>query len=582
MVAFAASLFMGCEKDLNLLPPTEVSESVFFAKENDFKIFANQFYGQLPDLNLVNRDNWSDILYTHHNISNSTYIESQESSLWSNSYRNIRNTNILIERVEGLTDQSLKDQVLVYEGEAKFFRAFNYFNLLKEFGGVILVDKVLTLEDTDILYGAKSSREQILDFIVKDLDDAIALPLGSLTSSGDIGRITKEAALAFKARVCLFEGTWRKYHNSGGDANVLFTKAIDASDQVLASGKYELFKRTDVLGDKSYFYSFILENEAKCNPAGLTKNDSREYILVNKFNKKDRSTGGMAYVNDNFSPTKKMADMYLDKTGLPISHANSVFKGYSFTIDPVTKVPTNLEYLDRDPRMYNNMIPPFQQFWYHIPYDRKYDVPTLNTGCFYDGFWTSATGYMALKFLPEIGGNMGIDYPVIRLAEVMLIYAEAIYEKNGAISDGELDKSINKLRERVDMPHLTNGFVSANGLNMLNEIRRERTVELFAEGFRFDDLRRWKTAAAEMSMDVRGIKWRGTAFAAPFEVYNPRTETIVTVDHTLKAFAVDADGFAVLEAAGLRQFLDKHYLLPLPLRQLALNPQLEQNPGWIK
>jgi len=582
LILIAATIIFACERDLNLLPLTEISEQVYFKSENDFKLFANQFYAQLPGFEICSRDNWADIAFTRNNISNSSYIESEESSLWNDSYSNIRATNILIDKVNSVNDSILKNKVLVYEGEAKFFRALNYFNLLKDYGGVPIVDKVLGLNDKEILYGPRNSREEVINFILKDLDDAIALPLGSLSGSDNEGRITKEAALAFKARVCLFEGTWRKYHQLSSDPNELLTQAIDAARQVLESSKYELFKRTDVLGDESYRYFFILENEVKSNPAGLTKNDQKENILVNKYNKKDRPGTYIAVTSGNLSPTKKMADMFLDKTGLPITHPNSVFKGHGFVIDTVTYKATNIEYLDRDPRMSNDFIPPFTQFWYHIPYDRHYELTDeRNTGCFNDGFWTSATGYLVHKFIPEIGGNVGIDYPVIRLAEVMLIYAEATYEKYGSISDVDLDMSINKLRDRVDMPHLTNAFVQANGLDMLEEIRRERTVELFAEGFRFDDLRRWGIAKTEMSMDVKGVKWAGTPFVAPFKVFNPVTGTVVTVDHSLKAFSTDAEGFALLEPASQRQFQDKHYLFPLPLRQLTLNPKLEQNPGWM-
>jgi hypothetical protein len=143
-----------------------------------------------------------------------------------------------------------------------------------------------------------------------------------------------------------------------------------------------------------------------------------------------------------------------------------------------------------------------------------------------------------------------------------------------------------KLRDRVDMPHLTNGFVSANGLDMLEEIRRERAVELMCEGFRYDDLRRWKTAEVEMSQDLKGIQWTNSPISTPdpgFEVYNEQLDEVVTVGaHITKAFDVDEEGFSIMEAASRRKFEQKHYLWPIPLRQIALNPALEQNPGWVR
>jgi len=581
---FLASLLSNCEKDLNLLPLTEVNENSFFKTENDFKIFANQFYAYLPDFGLPSRDNWADICFTRNSISNSTYIESQESGLWNGSYSNIRNTNQLIERFEELEDTDLKGQVAVYEGEARFFRAFAYFNLLKDFGGVPIIDKVLTLEDEEFLYGPRNSRQEVIDFIIDDLDKAISSPLGSLGGSENVGRITKEAALALKARACLFEGTWRKYHQSGGDANDLLTQAADAARQVINSGKFHLFNRENVLGEDSYRYFFILETSEQSNPAGLGKESQNEIILATKFHKEYRTAGYIGVTSGNLSPTKKMVDMFLDETGLPIDHSQSVFKGHGFSINPENKKPVLTEYMDRDPRLSNVLIKPFEQFWYHQPYNRDFSKTgdeLLGTGGWNDGFWTSSTGYLIHKFIPENEMPVGIDYPVFRLAEVMLIYAEALFEKDGSISDDDLDMSINELRDRVGMPRLTNSFVNENGLNMQTEIRRERAVELFLEGFRFDDLRRWKTAKTEMSMDVKGVKWEGTPFITPFEVYNEQIDDIVTIDHTLKGFQLDSEGFALLEPSSERQFQDKHYLLPLPLRQLKLNPQLEQNPGWV-
>ena len=586
IILFATFLFNSCEKDLDLFPLTSISEGVFFTQENDFKIFTNQFYSNLPGFGLSSRDNFADIGNAGgHPVSNSNYIESQGSgnaTSWGGNYSDIRNTTYLIDRVQELEAGDLKNQVMVYEGEARFFRAMAYFNMLRDYGGVPIVDKVLALTDEDIIYGPRNSRTEVANFILNDLDAAIASPIGSLGGGANFGRITKDAALAFKARVALFEGTWSKYHASGGDSNAYLTDAIDAAQQVINNGNHQLFDRRDVLGDESYRYFFVLETDKQSNPVGLGKTDQTEVILASKYNTADRGSGYISVNSGNLSPSKKMVDMFLDNTGLPISHASSVFQGYGFSLDPVTSVPTNFEYLDRDPRMNNNLIEPFSQFWYHVPYDRDFsNANLLNTGAFNDGFWTSATGYLAHKFLAETNGP-GVDYPVIRLAEVLLIYAEALFEKNGTISDTDLDMSINKLRDRVGMPHLTNGFAGTNGLDMLTEIRRERAVELYLEGFRFDDLRRWKTAKAEMSQDFKSTKFIGTPFETPFDVFDPMTGTVVNINNSLKGYgSYDADGFGILDAASARVFEDKNYLFPLPLLQLTLNPQLDQNPGWL-
>ena len=155
---------------------------------------------------------------------------------------------------------------------------------------------------------------------------------------------------------------------------------------------------------------------------------------------------------------------------------------------------THHEYLNRDIRMRTMMYVPDNRYWSFrfAEWWRVWDDPSVN-GFIYmeDGsYWggRTATGYNGQKFTPEVEIPLGTEFPVFRLAEVLLIYAEAVFEKSESISDADLNRSINLLRNRVGLPDLSNGFVSSNGLNMREEIRRERTVELSYEGFRYDDL----------------------------------------------------------------------------------------------
>jgi hypothetical protein len=186
------------------------------------------------------------------------------------------------------------------------------------------------------------------------------------------------------------------------------------------------------------------------------------------------------------------------------------------------------------------------------------------------------SGYLAFKFQSDsetaAGGNSFYDYMELRYGEVLLNLAEALYEKNGSISDSELNKTINKLRDRAGITHLTNGLVSTNNLDMLSEIRRERTIELAYEGFRLYDLRRWKTAVNELSESLLGVKFEGTEWST----IAPNDNITIGVD-----VQVDADGFIISDDASNRQFSDKHYLFPVPLDQIQLNPNLApNNPGW--
>ena len=461
---FTVLIFNACEKDLDLKPLDKLTEATFLKSPEDYKLFATQFYESLPSQrSLFDRDMITDLLagWTQNDISNGSYSAAPSSSLWENSYETIRNASYLIDKAEN-AEADLKTQVTNYKGEAQFFRAMAYFNLLRDFGGVPIIDKPLNVSDEEQLYGSRSSREQVVDFILTDLDGAIAvLPAANNISGNDIGRVSKEAALAFKARVALFEGTWRKFRTQ--DGNGLLSQAVSAAGQVLNSPSFELFDRRDVLDDESYKYFFILD-KLQANKANLTKSANKEYILSKKYDP-DIRPGGWLGSNRDPSPTRKYADLFLCTDGLPIGKS-PLFQGRS-TIES--------EYANRDLRMKNVLITPNQRWWASTPpeFGRKWDNPD-GGGVIYDISFSNhtTTGYLTRKFFTEIAAPYGPDVPFIRLAEVMLIYAEALYEKDGQISDADLDKSINKLRARTDLPSLTNTFVNSNGLDMREEVRR--------------------------------------------------------------------------------------------------------------
>ncbi|MDD4192849.1 MAG: RagB/SusD family nutrient uptake outer membrane protein [Mangrovibacterium sp.] len=553
-------LFYSCEKDLDLTPKTTYSEATFFKTTEQFKLFANQFYSGLPSTSPVNdRDTYSDVLVslTTNTISNGSYFPTPTSGVWDASYATIRNTTYLVMKGDEV-DAVLKTGAAAYVGEAKFFRALAYFNLFRDFGGVPIIDKVLDLDDEDLLFGPRNSRDDVFNYMMKDLNEAIeALPLESAIAANDKGRVSKGAALSLKARVTLFEGTWRKFRNIDG-ANTLLDQAIDASGQVISSAQYQIFDRRDVLGDESYRYFFILD-KVKSNVANLTKADQKEYILATRF---DASLRKQPLMQTHLipNPTKKFADMFLCADGLPIDKS-PLFQG---------KQTVTREYENRDLRMKNIFFVHGTQAWESYPSDHARDWSNPFSG----GFpiikatfgLNTTTGYMTSKFNAQIL-TPSMDFPIIRYAEVLLINAEALYEKNGAITDAQLDLTINKLRERAGVAKLSNALVSSNGLDMRTEIRRERTIELFLENQRFDDLRRWKTAETEMPQALKGVLWTGTQYAT-----DPEWSGVV--------FPLDAEGNIIIEDASKRSFTEKHYLFPLPTRQLLLNPQLEQNPGW--
>jgi hypothetical protein len=271
-------------------------------------------------------------------------------------------------------------------------------------------------------------------------------------------------------------------------------------------------------------------------------------------------------------PTKQLADMYLCSDGLPVEKS-PLFKGYEKRAS---------EFENRDPRMTQTIMIPGL-----VCYAVLFGDPPIEHWPFYPDR-TYNTGYIIYKFVTQnpdyqLGPNLdqqGFDHHIIRYAEILLIYAEAMYEKNGSISDDDLNKTINLLRQRAELQvSLTNAFVTANALDMREEIRRERTVELALEGFRWDDLRRWKTAETELKKSVRGIKIVDTEWTEPILVANEDRNPYKTSDWQSQT---DAEGFIVSEPASARSSFnpEKNYLLPIPTKEIQLNPGLQQNPGW--
>ena len=543
---------------LDRIPLDTISEESFFKTKADFELAANNFYYTLASFSYGDAN--SDIARgsSYNSISNGTNTIPETDKGWDDRYASIRSTSYLIMKVE---ESEIREEVEVYGAEAKFFRAYTYFELVKKFGGVPLITSFLDVNSPE-LWGGRASRKDIFTQIFKDLDEAIPyLPLEKDIPEKKKGRLSKAAAQAFKARVSLFEGTWRKFR--GEDGNALLDEAIKQSDAVMAMAEYELFDRRDVFSEDSYyFYFFNLEND-QSNPESLTKQDQKEIVLARKYDSELAAHDDYTnYLQANrLGPTKKMAEMYLCIDGLPINKSPK-FEGHSTLIS---------EYENRDLRMKNNMLVPYQQYWgIGGNWGKDWSEPTKGGFICEVSFGIrTSTGYNPRKLGTErlIGGE-GNDYPVIRYAEILLIYAEAVFEKNGSISDSDLDKSINIVRKRAGLPRLTNAFVTVNGLNMQEEIRRERTVEFTGENFRFDDLRRWYTAHIELNEAVKGVKYKGTEFE--------------THDWT-KGLAgpFDAEGFLVLEEKSSRMFdKDKNYLFPIPSKQILINTKLEQNPNW--
>ncbi len=546
-VSGALMLTLGC-KGLDLGPKDQVSDPSFWKTPDQFRLAANDFYWRLLGASNYTEIN-SDIATGSGNavmssLSNGSFLPQANDTVWDNSYAGIRATNYLLQKAQ---ESGLGSEIDRWVGEALFFRAYNYWNLVKKYGGVPLITKVLDVTSPEV-YAARSTQQEVIDFIIADLDNAIPKLLKqSQLSAAEMGRVTQGAALALKARAALYQGTWLKYHNEGSPTAML-ADAIAAAEQLIASNEYDLYR--DHGTDSAYKFLFILQGD-----------DSKEVILARRYYAGRATHNWTRELWFNYMiPTKKLADMYLCKDGLPIT-ISPQFQGYDSL--------ETTEFQNRDPRMAMTFIVPGSTVHQENGFNPV--IPGFS------GTNATRTGYMLRKFLDETDDAAHFvgqyDFKEFRYGEVLLNLAEALFERDGVISDGDLNRTIGALRRRVGMPDssATNAFVNSNGLNMLTEIRRERTVELAFEGFRRDDLRRWKTAETEMPQALRGVKFVGTE-------YQQRDPGLVIGTD----IQVDAGGFVVSELAASRQFVvPKHYLNPIPLQQIQLSKgTLTQNPGW--
>lgn len=562
-ILLVLSLGLTLNSCLDLDPQDQLADGNLWGSVDDFKYFTTNFYGWTRDFKSVISDgphsDWrSDIMTSS---SKNAYSNGSNSIPTSNgdytgNYAHIRRCNLLLQKAAAYSGTG---DISRYAAEAKFFRAYCYFDLVQLFGNVIITKEPLDITSPELRM-SRNDRGEVIDFVIQDLKEAAEV-LPDVIVTDDEGRISKWGAYAFLSRVALYEGTWQQNRNNEERAKHLLKIAADAAKKVIDSKKFELFKPA-ALGDMAYKYLFILEN-TQSNPANLTKSANKEYIFSRRHDETIAPIGtnithgcvaNVQYIN------RKFVNMYLCNNGLPVDHPKSaeIFKGY----DGLTS-----EFTNRDNRMKNCLLPHGTKYWDN-------DKPHVNWTEEEDGLVCNVfqgSGYQNKKWGTERSVKdefEGYDFPIIRYAEVLLNYAEAMYESGttGQELDNALNISLNLVRLRVnpDMPKLTTAFVTANSLNMQEEIRRERTIELYNEGFRIDDLKRWNMAIVEMPKPILGVKWKGT----DFETGWPKA-----ID-----MARDAEGCLILESG--RRWSSKNDLYPLPVDQRQLNPNLGQNPGW--
>lgn len=588
-------VFSGCDDSfMQRYPLDSISDQNYWNDESDLKLYVNQFYG-------IYIDGFDDALTTRipfgytgspipygdlnsdnalpENISrvpmiNGIYVTPTVAGSGGWDWSNVRALNFFLINYERA---NIGDDIKnMYAGEVLFFKAMEYFKKVKLFGEVPWYNKPMETNSPE-LYAPRTPRGELMDSILSIMNKAVEW-LPEKGSEAD-GRINKEMALLLKARVCLYEGTFRKYHTEIGlSGEKFFHEAVSASDALMNSGKFHIWSTGDPQHD---YHDLFVQPDYANNPEIILWKKYSSGLLMQGFLR--NYTWNQAQNVVGF--TKSLVDEYLCTDGRPISTSLRYLGDDSL----------QSEMKNRDPRLTQTVC-----------YPGQYALDPTQQGAFvargkgYNGMmpairgtgdeYPSPTGYWPIKFWKndqaEVNaGNTGgtMPCPIFRYAEALLVNAEA-HAELGTCTQDILENTINRLRARVNMPHLLLSdlpsdprmdseylqYCSYKPSALLREIRRERRVELAWENFRWDDLVRWKAGKLTTIPDaIRGIKFNQYQYPG------------IVVG---KDVFVDNSGYLIPYANSLpsgRTFAEpKQYYFPIPTEDIVINSKLSQSPGW--
>ena len=497
-----------------------------------------------------------------------------------------------------------------YAAQAYFFKAWDYYIKLVALGEVPWLDKELDTSSPE-LYGSRMPRTELVTNILKCFDFAIE---NLEDNDNSCGYINKDMALFLKARFCLFEGTFRKYHtelNLQSTANELLGMSRDAAWTIIEKNRYSLFKHPTA--KDSYWQLFV----QKGSPETEGNNEtilSRVYDGVKLGHDNPRYWGMNNHTRYCMGAPVTMLEDYLCEDGRPIYiggvegsyEVNPLFKGYDGMWEELD---------NRDPRLTQTVCRPGEYASIFDADDNTYSLE--ESGIIYPMITYDTGGGSPMKnWMPDYAeweaNPKGVQTAhMFRYGELLLIYAEARAEL-GEITNDDLEITVNALRERAGFDFakypnakltLTNipadprldaiyaKYLDYSVTPIIREIRRERRVETMMEGMRYEDLMRWK-AGRLFTVPVRGMKMT----QEKIELYSKNRNDEVYKDYPYKVTVpigevgnkviVDDDGFIIpyptstTVIKGVRPWDDKRYYYPIPLNEMLMNPLLTQNPGW--
>lgn len=562
--------FTACEDTLDVFPDDRLTPQTYFRNAKELKLYSNQFYSRIvPTADALYAENADAIIIsTLKDEVTGQRIIPADGGGWN--FDALRKINFLLENSHNCEDKKVRVE---YDALARFFRAYFYFEKVKRFGEVPWYDKVLGSTDPE-LYKPRDSRDFVMSKILEDIDYAIEY----LPAKKDLYRASKWTALALKSRIFLFEGTYRKYHGIAGYEAYL-DLCISASETFIDDSGYSIY----AVGDTPYqdlFASLDAISSEVILARDYDEGISLVHNLQNYLTSPSQGKPGLA---------KHIVNTYLNKSGTRFTD----IANYS-----------TMQFIDecknRDPRLAQSIRTP------------GYTRPGSTVKVAPD-FGATLTGYQLTKYSGDPiydGWNKSVnDMPVFRTAEVLLNFAEAKAER-GTLTQPDINKSINKLRDRVGMPNLIKdqansnpdpylsaketGYPNVTGDNkgVILEIRRERVIELIMEGFRYYDLMRWKEGDS-MEKEFKGMYFPalgaydldgdGKNDVCFYKGTKPSVSATIFLEVGKGVVFTEGEkGNVLVHSEFPRKWnSQRDYLYPIPTKDRMLTKgALTQNPGW--
>lgn len=589
MAFVAASIlpFSSCSDFLDREPITKPEAGNFLTGAIQVENYINGLYMTLPSfskfgLGVRSEEKNSDNIIAEKYDARLHGQNNQFSgaSDWQTGYQNLRKVNYFFHNYKVPEAQENED-VLSLKGEAYFLRAYWHFDLLKKFGSIPVMDAFW--DENATIAGLQipaKTRNEVARFILSDLVEAKNL----LHSRGKYSgiRINKEAAMVLAMNVALYEGTWEKYHSSDdfasstNESNYFLGEVINWGNELFGCG-IDLYKTGQNPGD-AFAALFNSKDLSGMGEVLLWRKYSSDEGVFHDVN--GNLKAGVVDSEGAAGITQSLVDNYLNADGTFIDPTNEKFKDFKETFE------------GRDPRLIQTVMNEGAKFAsattatpMHLEEYTDEEKNTISPPKLAgDGNTRSLTGYHIRLGIDTtfVSGNGETALPIIRYAEGLLAYAEAAAELE-MWSDDIANKTLKALRERAGVKYLAPAK-DANFTDfgytltpVLQEIRRERRSELALQGFRLDDLMRWK--ADKLIVGKRGKGAYVGDESILFKSYSPDNQKRIRERLTLDDNKW-ADPMAGTLPSGYQFHADRDYLLPIPPSELELNKKLKQNPKW--